>query len=172
MKAIKVVLSAAVAAAAVLAIARWCYLPISCDVMQKRIDKSTTALLENPNWLTGIKAHQNLTEIRHCMGVMPGKVSIYMTAAANSRLVGAPDEAIALYETALRYDRRPEIYANIAECQLSMNKKNDAVGNFVTAGMFSPVYIAGIDDYDVRMRVDEIVSKQRALPWHVSMESE
>jgi len=166
------VLSAAVAAAAVLAIVRWCYLPISCDIQQKRIDKSTAALLENPNWLTGMKAHQNLSEIRHCMGVVPCKVSVYMTAAANSRLVGAPEEAIALYETALRYDRRPEIYASIGECLLSMNKKDDAVGHFVTAGMFSPIYISGIDDEGVRLRVDEIVSKQRALPWHVSMESE
>jgi len=167
---LKALASAGIAVAAVLAIDRWCYLPLACDVTEKRIIKETTILFDNRNWTTGMRARKNLSELRNCIDATPGKVSLYMTAAANCRLIGAPDEGVALCEAALRYDRRPEIYAYLAVCQLQLNRRDDAIGNFVTAGMFSPMYITNIDDADVRTRVDEIVSKQRMLPWHVSQE--
>jgi tetratricopeptide (TPR) repeat protein len=166
MRWLRLALSAAIAVAALAAIHRWCYVPLWCDVTGKAIEKATRLDVESPDRDSGMRAHRNLEALRTCLQNAPGQVPLYMLAAANSRILGSPEEAISFYEMALRYDRRPEIYANIGECQLMLNRKDDAVRSFVTAGMFSPEYIMNIADFDVRMRVDGIVAKQRWLPWH------
>src|SRR5215212_4462963 len=78
--------------------------------------------------------------IRHC----PANIQLRMIAAANLRQLGRTTDAIRMYEEALRYDRRPELYFNIGESRVEAGMRQRAVDDYARAVIFTPAMIEDV----------------------------
>ncbi len=88
-------------------------------------------------------------------------VRLIFIAAISWRALGRNEVALRLYNEALRYDRRPEIFVNIADTQLAMGDRTNAYENFLKAALFHPAYLMLIEDGVLRERVRaEVLRRQ------------
>ncbi|HWW62875.1 MAG TPA: tetratricopeptide repeat protein, partial [Thermoanaerobaculia bacterium] len=71
-----------------------------------------------------------------CIEHVPANLNLYMIVAANYRVLGRYEDAIAMYRAALRYDRRPELYLNIGECYLALGNTEEAQRYLVATALF------------------------------------
>jgi tetratricopeptide (TPR) repeat protein len=97
---------------------------------------------------------------------LPTSVDCRFILGSNLRLLFRHDEAVRVYREALDYDRRPELYLNLGMALVEAGRTEEAMEPLVLAGVFEPMYIPQIYPDEIRMRVDDIVSKRRLLPWH------
>ena len=95
-------------------------------------------------------ARRNLERMQGCAACMPDDISADMIVAANDVVLGLSTAAAALYRSALRFDRRPEIYVNLAGVELELGQRDQAREHLVLACLFNPWYISQIDDGMVR----------------------
>ena len=68
----------------------------------------------------------------------PTDVDLYMELAAFYQLLSRFHDAVHMYEEALRFDRRPEIYVNLAEAQLAAGDIRAATESYANAVAFAP----------------------------------
>lgn len=124
---------------AVAAVNMLCVVPYECNLKEKRWEAITLAMFERRNGSSAERqvAQRTLSEMQRCLKSDPN-ANLCMIAAANYRLLGRNSEAVRLYETALQYDRRPEIYYNIGETQLDAGIWDEAIKNLSTAVYFNP----------------------------------
>jgi tetratricopeptide (TPR) repeat protein len=160
-----IVAAIVVGALAIAAIDRVAYQPWRCSVMRRTLEPATLLLWERHDSFVAPRARENAAMARACISVTPYDSAPYMIAAANDRLAGDYVTAAAMYERALRSDRRPEIYFDLGLMQLELARTADAEENFVQAGSFDPYTILDIPPDDVRMRVMERVGKDHYLTW-------
>jgi len=64
-----------------------------------------------------------------------------MVLGASLRQLGRNREAIAAYEAALQFDRRPELYLNLGQTQVAIGDSKSALQNFVRACIYFPAYL-------------------------------
>ncbi len=137
MRLLKLLVSVAVIAAAGLAIHRWCWLPYRCDEIEKASLRMTSQTLQTGGgYEESVRARQTAALVLGCIEHVPANVNLYMIVAANYRVLGRYEDAIAMYRAALRYDRRPELYLNIGESYLALGNANEAQRWLVAAAMF------------------------------------
>src|SRR5262249_30505601 len=111
---IRIAAALLMAAAAAVAVYRLAYLPWRADVERKKLEDITVALWEPRPAFAAVRARENIAAARAYLdrrGIH--NTGLYMAAAANYRIVEDYDNAAGMYRTALRYDRRPEIYYNL-----------------------------------------------------------
>ena len=127
-----------IAAVAVLLVTGWflhrfCYLRYVCHQTEIRVQQATTELVTERGSLFSRTqaARQNAEEIRECTKSFPWIVNLHMIEAANLRLLGRDREAIAAYEAALRYDRRPELYHNLGAVQAAVQRSSGTGGTVI-----------------------------------------
>jgi hypothetical protein len=154
-----------IGALAVAAINRVAYQPWRCSVMRRTLEPATLLLWERHDLSVRARARENAAMARACISVTPYDSAPYMIAAANDRLAGDSITAAAMYEGALRFDRRPEIYFDLGLMQLERARIADAEESFVKAGSFDPYTILDIPPEDVRVRVMQRVGKDHYFAW-------
>lgn len=117
----------------------FCLKPYQCNIVDKSIESRTLPVLEGgaiPYSVSAI-AHANLEKLEPCMKSCEA-VNRYMIAAANHRMLNQPAAAAALYQQALRCDRRPEIYLNLGETQVESGEIAGGTENLVIACTYNP----------------------------------
>lgn len=160
-----------VVAGAVMAVAFWtawrfAYQPWRCSVETAVLNRSTEALLQRPGQLSvPAAARENVNRALRCLKVVPADIPLHVVAANNYMLLEDHGRAAEMFASALRYDRRPELYFGLGRSQFSLGHPTDAFDNFVLAGLFDPYTILEIPSYDMRGDVENLVVKRRVLPW-------
>jgi|ERR1043165_2797861 tetratricopeptide (TPR) repeat protein len=158
------VAAAAILAAGAALIYRICIVPYRCSQVEMQTETRMERALRYPDTTFARElASQNLTRLQDCLEADPTNVNLYMLAAANERILRHDAAAVALYQRALRYDRRPEIYLNLGVVQAATNDPDGAVQSLVMAGNFSGKdLLLELPDVATRMRAYAIVAKNEA----------
>ncbi|HEX3110417.1 MAG TPA: O-antigen ligase family protein [Thermoanaerobaculia bacterium] len=102
-------------------------------------------------------ARENLAKIGENLPKRPGDIDYLMLRAANDRVLGNYEDARDSYLEALRYDRRPELYAELGVTELQMGRRQEALDALYQAVLFSRVYLDSLSP-DV---VDELKARLR-----------
>lgn len=144
----------AVGAAGVYAFYLFCVLPYRCNRIKNARILSTEYAYAHAGTPEGsVQAQRNLAALQECMRPTCRDVSLDMIAAANDRVLGRYDEAISLYRDALRLDRRPELYANLAVAEAAAGDRGAAREDLLRASLFSPWAIRSVEDGQLRQEV-------------------
>lgn len=141
-----------------------CYWPYVCNIEKNAIYESTDAITNADPYKAAPVARTNLRILRHCIDENPLDIDLYMLAAANYRILGLNEQAAQTYETALRYDRRPEIYYSLGTVELEMKKRPEALGHLLLAVRFSRQYLQDLPT-DVQAEINRTL--QREFPYLV-----
>ena len=144
----------AVVAACVYAFYVFCVLPYRCNRIKNARIRSTEYAYAHAGTRAGsLQARRNLEALLECMRSTCQDVSLDMIAAANDRVLGQYDDAIRLYRDALRLDRRPELFVNLAAAEAAAGDRGAAREDLVRATLFSPWAIQSIEDGQLRQEV-------------------
>ena len=149
-------------------------LPYSCNVRVKRASSRVEMAFDmiGKSLRATELGRQAIDELEPCVRSNPGDVGAQMAFAAACRVVGQNQRAVEAYETALRYDNRPELYFNLGETQLAAGDTQAGVRNLTQACIYNPEYLNGLSAHypEVRHAVDlyqvGIIEKQRRLTSH------
>ena len=120
----------------VLAVAPW-----QRNVLKKQVESQTERLDKVSALSEAVVASAirgNIAGLKGALENAPADVDLYMELAAQYRFLNEYGAAIATYREALRYDRRPELYRNIAECQMAINDYAGATESYAYAVAFAP----------------------------------
>src|ERR1051325_2120365 len=109
--------------------------PVACSRLELPLVDATNRAMETNN---APLARDTLERASRALRRCPSNIQLRMIAAANLRQLGRPADAIAMYEHALRFDRRPEIYMNIGQSRVENGNRARAVDDFVRAVVFAP----------------------------------
>ncbi len=144
-------------AAASFAFLHWVAAPYHCNLRVKQAtgrlqlavslaDKSMRALR---------LARINVEELSPCVDRSPSDIGAAMVLAGSHRVLGHDIEAVSLYQRALSYDRRPELYFNLGQTQLGIGDRKSGIQNLITACIYDPVYYdeIGEDQAEVKNAV-------------------
>jgi len=138
---LRAVLAAFIVSASAYAIYRFAYFPYSCETMTREISARTDAAEKAPEYAGAPMARRNLERLAPCVRRVQEDMSIYMLAAANHHILGQLAEARAMEETALRYQRRPELYYALGRLQLEAGDRAAALESLYHAVQFSREYL-------------------------------
>lgn len=148
-------LSVLVLLSAAVAIHYFCIEPLRCHLAEARLEQLSLQLVERPDRPDMPRqARANLGRAIACIRVEPRQVNFYMIAAVNCRLLGLDERAIEFYERALRYDRRPELYAALGNAQSKVGRREEAIANLLRANIFWPYTLNDIEDPFVHDEVE------------------
>lgn len=123
--------------------------PVDCSRLELPLVDATNRAMERNN---APLARDTLERAARALRRCPSNIQLRMIAAANLRQLGRPADAIAMYEQALRFDRRPEIYMNMGQSQMESGNRPRAVDDFVRAVVFAPGMIEEVSP-DLRAEV-------------------
>lgn len=116
--------------------------PCRCDAEKLKAQKRLYQIYSLPSSArVMLSARQGVEQMERCARVSPLDVDMYMTLAGFQRVLGRSEEALVSYRTALRYDRRPEIFLNIGLIELDSGRLEAAIPPLVTACRFNVNFI-------------------------------
>ena len=145
MKLLRVIGTIAAWAAAMPLLVVLCVRPLRCNSIDSSMKKRTLALAKM--WGAPIRAGEgarlNLERLAPCLPRCTD-VNRLMVAAANERILNHPEEAIAYYQQAMQYDRRPELYLNLGEAQAEAGRNQEAIDNLFMACLFNPELLPSV----------------------------
>jgi tetratricopeptide (TPR) repeat protein len=136
----------AVAVVAGLTLYRFVWLPLQCNYVEGRLRGTTEAVLDEPPMRQHIRARANLAEIERLPLHCRRGAETQMVIAANYRILGRYDDAIAAYISALDVEKRPEIYLQLGLTQIQDGRTGEAIRNLATAVRFHPPLINEIPE--------------------------
>ena len=145
--ALRIVASLAIAAAAVWAAYRYCYLRHLCNVRAESVQKSLVRIMRVADQATGrIVARRAVEEMNACLEIWPTNVNLYMIRAAALRMLDRPADASLEYRRAIRLDRRAELYFNLGMAELEAGRDAQAVDALTTAVFLYYLYVDEIPE--------------------------
>jgi Flp pilus assembly protein TadD len=116
--------------------------PYRQNVLKRRVETEFAGLQARSasasNFVVLEKIRDDIQQVRRALKVSPTDVDLHMELAALYRFMGRHDDAVATYQLALRYHRRPEIYANLAESQFAAGDLAGATENYAYVLAFAP----------------------------------
>ena len=129
-----------------------CVMPWRCNRTMARITAATERLMraEQESWKSAATARANLQTLDGCADVCRDDVDREMLAAANLRVLGRNEEAVALYEHALTWDRRPELYLQLGVTQVAAGLRETGINTLRKAVRFNPRIVNMVDDAGAR----------------------
>ena len=137
MTAIRWIVALVVVAFAAYAIYFMAYEPCACDIVNKRVQSRAVLLFDLPAGpAVAREAKQGIAAVQRCLDTSQMSVDLYMTVAANDRLLGRFQHAADMYSEALKYDRRPELYLNLGIMQLQANQREAGIVSLTQACRF------------------------------------
>jgi len=137
---------------------RFAYDPFTCERKKLQIKARTEEVLGMGDpFRSAPIARENLAALGECVSKRPGDADFLMMRAANDRVLGNYEEARASYQQALRYDRRPELYAELGVTDLQMGRRDEALDALFQAVLFSRIYLDSlspdvVDELNARLR--------------------
>lgn len=135
--------------------------PWSCNVTTKDMEAAMTEALRGNAQARAYLA-ANLPKAERCRNHVRHDQSLNVAVASAYSLTGRSTEALAVYEDALRYDRRPEIYFNIGGIYLRTGESEKAFENFLTAARFNRRLADRINGDAMKSRVKyELMLRQK-----------
>lgn len=121
---------------------RMCYWPYVCNIRKNAVYENTKMLTAAVDqYRLAPIARSNLAVLGRCIQHNPLDIDLYMLQAANYRALGLDEQAARTYESALAYDRRPEIYYSLGSVELDMNRRSQALQHLLLAVRFSRQYL-------------------------------
>ena len=169
---LRVALAAAVIAAAFHAIRERCYFPFQCNRVKKRAEAATSWAMDHSGSIqAALMARRVNAELIPCIEHCPAAVNTYMIAAANYAVLHRIPEAIVMYERALRYDRRPEIYFELGMAYLEVGQRDRAISALLVWRLFYARDTGVIFDPSVRAEVDALTRRFIGDGAHVALPS-
>jgi hypothetical protein len=111
--------------------------------MTSRVEK----LVLRPDAIsTRIAARDLVPRATECIAGDPASVRPYMLRASLFRLLARPNDAVADYRSALRFDRRAELFFNIGEAELEAGHPKEAYNAFLLTAFADWTYISEIPE--------------------------
>lgn len=155
---------AIVGLAAAIALYRLCVVPWRANEATKLLEATTQrALAGDPAAVALLTDAANLASARAWRTWTPHDANLNISVASALSLSGQVEEAMRIYDEALRYDRRPEMYFNRAGLKLRRNDVAGAIEDFVYAARFNPTLVNQIRTEAIRTvvarRVDDLRSR-------------
>jgi O-antigen ligase len=142
---------------------RMCYWPYVCNVRKNAVYDNTTLMRRAADkYSLAPIARSNLVVLDRCIQGNPLDIDLYMLKAANYRALGLNEEAARAYETALAYDRRPELYYSLGVVELDMNRRPQALQHLLLAVRFSRQYL---EDLPTDVQADLMRTLKRDFPY-------
>ena len=135
MKGVRTLMGAVICGAAAWVFFHLCVIPYRCNLEEKRIEDLTFQAMQSNSMLSVVRARQNLDELENLKCT---NANFFMIRAANLRILGRIDESIAMYESALRDEKRPEIFFQLGMAQLAAARRDAAIDSFAQALIFQP----------------------------------
>jgi tetratricopeptide (TPR) repeat protein len=128
MKWLKGALTGVILAAAASAIRYVSYQPLRCNDVAMLVTGNTQHInqIADPSLLT-VLTRENLEKLEPCRRDVPWNVNLHMLAGANYAARDQHEEAVRMYEDALRYDHRPEIYFNLGVELLKLGRTEESI---------------------------------------------
>lgn len=111
--------------------------PLYCDRVRRQLRSRVVenfSQRESTNFRT--RARHDAAEAIRCLQWVPHEIDFYMIAAANYRVTGRLDASAHLYQSALKYDHRPEIYINLGEVLLEIGQREEGLIALTKAASF------------------------------------
>ena len=156
---LNILASLAISACAPVLLWRYVVVPYDCNIRLKRAGDAMQATLSSARdkMRAAELARATIHILQPCVQAYPDNIGAQMVLAASYRELGRHREAASAYETALRYDRRPELYLNLGQTQIAIGDSNAALQNLVLACVYNPAYLDDIGEYhtEVKRAVDE-----------------
>lgn len=157
-RSIRIAASIAVVAAAIALVERCSYLPCHCNREEVYVRFRTETIIDTSSVEAGRIAQNNIDVLSRCMAQNPTDTTA-MLLAVNLQRLGRNQEAVAVYEKALQYERRPELYLSLGTLQFELGQRDAALENLVRARMFNQFV-----DGDVPLMIrDEVRARATAL---------
>jgi tetratricopeptide (TPR) repeat protein len=142
-------------------------LPYRCNNLEGRVARSLHQLWpQRGAFEVRQPAEGNVALLAECIDICKTDVNVKMLTASNLTLLGRSEAAAALLTEALRYDRRPELHFALAEAQVDLGRRDEALANFVAAGNFAGFKLLDeIPDGELRTKAYQLVGArfERAL---------
>lgn len=153
-------LALAIAVAAVFALHHVVVVPWRCGLIEGAVSRSTPSE-RSDNPIIRRRAQENVARILDCAERCKTNVNLAMLAGLNLMILGNEQAAIPLFEQALRYGQRPELYLALAIAQLEAGDREAALQNSIRAADFagSSVLVA-IPDGETRYRAHQVVGER------------
>jgi len=151
---IRVILAASIALVTLGLAYRESYLGNASNVIARQQEENVKLLFDSGSntdrQKAALAARQNLAIIRKQLRISPEAIDLYMLAAVNYRVLERPDDAIDMYTTALKYDRRPEIYLQLGNSEFERGNHDAALRAILPALKFNPLYIEAVTSASLR----------------------
>jgi hypothetical protein len=125
--------------------------PLQCDraLPAVRLGVATAAQEQNPA-LAAELARAQIPSIERCLECEPHLLQWRMSAIGAFSIGGQREAALEQAEIAVRWDRRPEVYIQLAQLQFASGRRKEAIGNIRQAALFSPRSVDSIADGTLR----------------------
>jgi len=155
---IKIAATAVIVACASLIVRHWVALPYACNNrMRSATDRlKATLSIAGGSLRAAELSRRVIDDLQPCVTASPDIVGAQMVLAASYRELGRNREAAAAYETALQYDRRPELYLNLGQTQIALGDSKSGIQNLVLACIYNPMFLDDVGRYrsEVKQAVD------------------
>jgi hypothetical protein len=133
--------------------------PYRCGRSEKTLEALIAGAFESADaYQANSIARQVVDSAEACLRHTPDDVALYMIAGAGYRIVERPVDAVRMYRTALRYDRRPELYLNLGLADIQAGNTNDAFVSLLTAAVFRPELLEDMPS-PMRQRVEAALKR-------------
>jgi tetratricopeptide (TPR) repeat protein len=162
MKAVRILVTSLVALAVAVGIYRLAWLPFRCDLEAKRAMVQTdyaTRVADEYNAV--IAARENLAMLAACTEHCPWDVRGLFAAAWNLRILKRYEHAIATYQEALKYDRRPEVYAELGNAHLEAGNETAAMEALLQAARFDRFVLTRVARPDIKERIEKQLESEK-----------
>jgi len=139
---------------AALAVDRCFIIPYRCNIITKQVTDAIRLIgsIDAPQLRAAELARNNAQRMQACVASCPENVAAAMDLAACYRILGQHQKAIAAYNSALRVDRRPELYLNLGQAQIEAGDKREGLQNLITACLYNPALLDEIGEQQPEVR--------------------
>jgi len=128
MKWLKGALTGVILAAAAIAVRYVSYRPLRCNDVAMLVTGNMQNIYQIADQsLLTILTRENLEKLEPCRREVPWNVNLHMLAGANYAIREQHEDAVRMYEEALRYDHRPEIYFNLGVELLKLGRTEESI---------------------------------------------
>ena len=113
-----------------------CVQPLLCNRMRATIIHRNELIDRATPYRAAAILRQNINDAERCLAKTPGDVSLLFQEGEAWRRLGDNDNAIAAFNTALQYDRRPEIYIALGIAHEGAGHQQLAINALMQAARF------------------------------------
>lgn len=146
---LRLLASAVILAAAFFAATRLIVPAYKCNRIRQRVAVRSDLLPTLARFHMLDVTRENLDDLRPCAESMARSIEDYVLLAQNEKAREQTERVVALYEEAIRFEPRPEIYYELAEAQLNAHQPEKALENLRKAS-YAAAYVQRFPDVTMR----------------------